>query len=130
MNIITAALIAISVLWGILEVNSLQCYSCTDMKNNTECNQLPPVTCSSSSNSTYCFTHVEKTYMNDVKITKRCAQGNECGKGDFSMWVASKHTSCCSKDLCNEIGSGKTNLTYNSFLIIAAFLALCTSKNI
>ncbi|CAN2389991.1 hypothetical protein PRIEUP_LOCUS27 [Pristimantis euphronides] len=128
MNIVTAALISVSALWAILEVNALQCYSCTNMSNNTECNQQPPVTCNST--STYCFTQVEKLMTQNMKITKRCAESSECNSHDYNVGVASKHTSCCSADLCNKIGSGKNGVTSNAFLILAAFLALCIFKNI
>ncbi|XP_044138228.1 ly6/PLAUR domain-containing protein 6-like [Bufo gargarizans] len=127
MNIITAALVSLSALWSIMEVNSLQCYSCTNVGNNTECNQLPKVTCDSS--SSYCFTQVEKL-VNSVKITKRCSQSNECNSGNYNVGLASKHTSCCSGDLCNVFANGKTSLTYNTFVIMAAFLVLCMFKNV
>ncbi|XP_073441738.1 lymphocyte antigen 6E-like [Dendrobates tinctorius] len=126
MNIVTAALVSVSALWSVLVVHSLQCYSCTDMKNNTECNQLPTVTCNSSS---FCFTQVEKIFVNNQKITKRCAQSSECNSGNYNVWVASKHTSCCTGNLCNEFANGKTNLTCNAFLVMAAVLALIV-KNI
>ncbi|XP_069804226.1 prostate stem cell antigen-like isoform X2 [Dendropsophus ebraccatus] len=109
-------------------VNSLQCYSCTDMRNNTECNQLPTVTCNST--SSYCFTQVEKVLVNYLKITKRCGHSTECNSGNYNVWIASKHTSCCIGNLCNEFANGKTNVTYNVFLILAAVLALSIFKNI
>ncbi|XP_077113554.1 prostate stem cell antigen-like [Ranitomeya variabilis] len=121
MNIVTAALVSVSALWSVLEVHSLQCYSCTNMKNNTECNQLPTVTCNSSS---FCFTQVEKIFVNNQKITKRCAQSSECNSGNYSVWLASRHTSCCTGNLCNEFANGKTNVTCNTFLVMAAVLAL------
>ncbi|XP_075694886.1 prostate stem cell antigen-like [Rhinoderma darwinii] len=127
MNIATVALISVSALWSILEVNSLQCYSCSEMKNNTECNHLPIVTCNSSS---YCLTQVEKILVRNLKITKRCALSPECNSADYNVWLASKHTSCCTGDLCNEYANGQTNITYNTLLIVAAFLALCIFKNI
>ncbi|KAM4015604.1 prostate stem cell antigen-like [Anomaloglossus baeobatrachus] len=121
MNIVTAALVSVSALWSVLEVDSLQCYSCTEMKNNTECNQLPTVTCNSSS---YCFTQVEKLMINNLKITKRCAQSSECNSGNYNVWLASKQTSCCTGNLCNEFANGKTTVTCNAFLVLAAVLAL------
>lgn len=67
--------------------------------------------------------------VNNLKITKRCAQSTECNSGNYNVWLASKHTSCCTGDLCNAFANGKTNVTYNAFLIVAAVLALCFFKN-
>ncbi|XP_066463049.1 lymphocyte antigen 6E-like [Eleutherodactylus coqui] len=128
MNIIPAALIAVSALCGILGVDALRCYSCIDKSNNTECNQQPAVTCDAS--TTYCYTEVEKLITQKWKINKRCAQMNECNKESYNVLFMSKHTSCCSGDLCNEIANGTTNVKYNAFLILAAVLALSIFKNI
>ncbi|KAM3923661.1 ly6/PLAUR domain-containing protein 6-like [Leptodactylus fuscus] len=128
MNIAVAALLSICTLWSVQGVDSLQCYSCKEMKSDTECNQLPVVTCNSSS---ICFTQVEKMITQNLKITKRCAEVKECNATNYNMGLASRHTSCCSKNLCNvDSDSGTTNVTYNAFLLAAAFLALCVFKNI
>ncbi|XP_077314277.1 lymphocyte antigen 6E-like [Lithobates pipiens] len=121
MNFFAVGLFSLSAMLTISGVASLYCYSCTDVKNNTLCNQQPAVICNSSS---LCFTQIDKAVLHNVKITKKCVHERECNPTNYNVLVASKHTSCCSGDFCNEYANGKTNVTCNIFLIMAAVLVL------
>ncbi|XP_075460128.1 prostate stem cell antigen-like [Ascaphus truei] len=90
-------------LWGTDRVTSLQCYSCINVKDNKECNQKPPETC--TENQTMCQSRTETIFLK-VIITKRCSDQTECYKNSTSSsWIIAKTTdACCSEDLCNVYG--------------------------
>ncbi|KAM5141479.1 lymphocyte antigen 6E-like [Mantella aurantiaca] len=127
MAFFTVGFITLSAVLAISGVESLHCYSCNEMKNNTQCNLQPSVICS---NTSLCFTQIDKAVLHDVKITKKCVQDSECNPTNYNVLVASKHTSCCSRDFCNEYANGKTNISCNIFLIVTAVLALGIFKHI